>query len=59
MREVLDLLHRVHLGLVENARGTRVADAVDIGQRDIRALVARKIDACNIYIQPYDKIYVQ
>src|SRR5882757_4051150 len=45
--EVLDLFHGIHFGRVENAVGARVADAVDVGQRDVRALVAGKINACD------------
>ncbi len=45
--QVLDLLHGVHVGRVQNAGRARIADAVDVGQRDIDVLVARKIDACN------------
>src|SRR6185312_5901100 len=40
--KVLDLLHRVHFGRVQNAVGTRRSDAVDVGQRDVGALVARE-----------------
>ena len=39
--EVLDLLHGVHLGLVENAAGARMPDAVNVGQRDVDVLLAR------------------
>ena len=34
--EVLNLLHRVDLGCVENACRARMADAVDVSERDIR-----------------------
>src|SRR5258708_17830815 len=39
--EVLDLLHRIHFGLVENTSGARMPDAVDVGQRDVDVLLAR------------------
>src|SRR6185437_13421732 len=45
--QVLDLLHGIHVGLVQNARRTRSADAIDVGERDIRPLITGKIDACN------------
>src|SRR5579864_1228833 len=45
--QVLDLLHRVHFGLVENSAGARTANAIDIRQRDVNVLLSRKIDACN------------
>src|SRR6267143_290811 len=45
--QVLDLFHGVHFGLVENVYGSRLADAVDVSQRDIDVLLARKIDACD------------
>src|SRR5258708_2819308 len=45
--EVMDLLHRVHVGLVQNTGRPRLSDAVNVSQRDKRPLVARKIDACN------------
>src|ERR1700680_4547466 len=47
LAQVLNLLHGFYLGLVENAGGARTADSVDISQRDINVLGARKIDACN------------
>src|SRR5437868_7631114 len=45
--EILHLLSRVNFGFRQNARRSRVADAVNISQRDIHALLTRKIDACN------------
>src|SRR5579864_1655282 len=45
--EVLDLFHGVHFGLVENVAGARLPNAVDIRQRNVDVLLARKIDACN------------
>src|SRR5579864_7995247 len=45
--QVLHLLHRIDLGLVAKATGTRMTDAVDIRQCDVDVLLARKIDACN------------
>ncbi len=45
--EVLHLLHGLDLCFVEDASGARVPDAVDVGQRDVDVLLARKIDACN------------
>src|SRR5579871_2465245 len=45
--EVLNLLHRLDLGFVENARGARMPDAVNVGQRDVDVLLAGKIHACN------------
>src|ERR1700731_5225113 len=45
--EVLNLLHGLDLGCVENSAGARLPDAVDISQRDVDVLLARKIDACN------------
>src|SRR5271169_1477604 len=45
--QVLHLLHRVDLGLVAEATGARMTDAVDVRQRDVDMLLARKIDACN------------
>src|SRR5580698_43381 len=47
LAKVLNLLHRFNFRLIENAGGARIADSVDIGQRNINVLVARKIDACN------------
>src|ERR1700733_15838286 len=47
LAQVLNLLHGLDLGLMENPGGARVADSVDIGQRDINVLIARKVDACN------------
>src|SRR5436190_16705572 len=47
LAQVLDLFHRIHLGLVENAGGPGLPYAVDVRERDKRPLVARKIDACN------------
>src|SRR6266849_2809269 len=47
LAQVLDLLHRVHLGLIENASSARLADAVNIGQCYIDVLLARKIHARN------------
>jgi hypothetical protein len=45
--EVLDFLHGLDIGLLQNLRGTRIADAVNVGERDIHMLVTRKVDACN------------
>src|SRR5258708_16117218 len=45
--QVLDLLQRFNLGRGQNRLRTRVADAVDVSQRDIHMLVAGKIDARN------------
>src|SRR5260370_18095204 len=45
LAQLLDLFHGVHFGLVENMYGSRLADAVDIRQRDIDVILARKIDA--------------
>src|SRR5579863_6356203 len=45
--EVLDLLHRLDLRFVENASRARMADPVNIGQRDVDVLLAGKIHACN------------
>src|SRR5216683_2446822 len=47
LTQVLDLFHRVHLGFVENARGPRLPDSIDVSQRNECPLVTRKIDACN------------
>src|SRR5215813_3070372 len=45
--QVLHLLHRVHIRLIQNARGARITDPIDISQPDIHALLSRKIDASN------------
>src|SRR6266568_1396338 len=45
--KVLDLLHRINVRLIEYASCPRLPDSVDVSQRDKRALIARKIDACN------------
>src|SRR6516165_11911017 len=45
--QVLDLLVRVDLGLFQDAARARIADAVDVSERDYHMLVAWKIDACN------------
>src|ERR1700689_3975904 len=45
--QVLHLLHGLDLSLIEDAAGARVPDAVDVRQRDVDVLLARKIDACN------------
>src|ERR1700757_2238608 len=45
--QVLHLLHRVDLGVIAEATGARMTDAVDVRQRDVDVLLARKIDACN------------
>src|SRR6185437_833569 len=45
--EILNLLVHIHIGAGEKARGTRVPDAIDVSERDIHVLIARKIDACN------------
>src|SRR6476660_10102304 len=47
LAQVLDLFRGVHFGRVQNAGRARIAYAVDVGQRDVGPLVARKIDACN------------
>src|SRR5206468_8153706 len=55
--QVLDLLHRIHIGLIENARRARIANAVNVRQRNKCPLVSRKIDACNschVLILPAD-----
>jgi hypothetical protein len=38
----LNLLHGFNLSLIENAGGARVADSVDVSQRNINVLGARK-----------------
>src|SRR5439155_20846451 len=45
--QILDLLHRVHFGLIENASRPRLPDAINVSERDKRPFVARKIDACD------------
>src|SRR5215469_13427009 len=45
--QVLHLLVRINFGLLQNACSARIPDPVDVSERDIRVLVARKIDACN------------
>src|SRR5579859_746745 len=45
--EVLDFLDRLNLGGLDDLRGARMADAVDVGKRDVNVFVARKIHACN------------
>src|SRR5215469_878893 len=45
--EVGNLLHRIDLRLIENASRARVADPIDIGQRNVDVLLAGKIHACN------------
>src|SRR5579884_2004330 len=45
--EVLNLLVGIDLRGSENAGRPRIADAVDISERDVHVLIARKIDACN------------
>jgi len=43
--QVLDLLHGLNFRGVQNSLRTRVPDTVDIRQRDIHVLIARKINA--------------
>src|SRR5947209_11967032 len=45
--EILHLFHGVHFRRIQYARSARVADSIDVRERDIGALVARKVDACN------------
>src|SRR5207248_821505 len=45
--QVLHLLHRLNLRFIANAPRARMSDAVDVRQRDVDMLLARKIDACN------------
>src|SRR5262245_12643702 len=47
LAEVIGTRHRLHPGLVADARSAGVTDAVDVGERDPDLLGARKIDACN------------
>src|SRR6266851_8546322 len=47
LAEILDLFHGVHFRRIQNACSARVADSIDVRERDIGALVARKVDACN------------
>src|SRR5215469_17011142 len=47
LAEVLNLLHRIDLCLVEDASRARMTDPVNIGQRNIDVLLAGKIHACN------------
>jgi hypothetical protein len=57
--QVLNLLHRLDLRLVENAHGARIADSVDVGQRDINVLIARKVDACNAcHVCPLSLVFI-
>src|SRR5262252_6703216 len=45
--EILNLLHRVNLGFIENTRSSRMPDPVDVGQRYVDMFLAGKIHACN------------
>src|SRR5579859_7147053 len=45
--QVLHLLHGLDLRLIEDLAGAWMSDAVDVRQRDVDVLLARKIDACN------------
>src|SRR5579863_255746 len=54
LAQVLHLLHGFHFGLIKNAGGARNANAVDVGQRDIDALGAREVNACDTcHVCPY------
>src|ERR1035438_6811818 len=50
--QVGNFFHRIHVGRVQNARRARIADTVDVSERDIRVFVARKIDACDTSHDP-------
>src|SRR3954463_6055528 len=54
--EVLNLLDRLNLGRFQNLGGARVADAVDVGQRDVGVLVAGQVDARN---SSHDALYLR
>src|SRR4051812_43860114 len=45
--EVADVGVRAHAGGEEGALGLRIADAVDVGQADLDALVQGNVDACD------------
>src|SRR5215471_8144602 len=45
--QVLDLLHGLNFRGGKNPPRARIADAVNVSQRDLDVLVTRKIDACN------------
>ena len=45
--EIMHLFHRLYVGGGKNPPGTRVANAVDISQRDVHVFVTREIYACN------------
>ena len=45
--EVLHFLHGVNLGGLDDARGARMSDTVDVGQRDVHMFLAGKIHAGN------------
>src|SRR5215467_4326085 len=45
--QVLDLLHGFNFRDSKQTPGTRVPNPVNVRQRDVHVLVARKIDACN------------
>src|SRR3954454_24388878 len=47
LAQILNFLHRIHIGLIESERRARVSNSVNVSQRNERPFVTRKIDACN------------
>jgi len=50
--QVLYLLPRLDVRRLQNSSSARIANSVNVSERDIRVLVARKIDACNTCHDP-------
>src|SRR5207249_10684882 len=55
LAQILNLLHRVHCGLTENSRRSWLADSIHVSERNIHALLTRKINACNASHSPYPR----
>jgi len=54
LAQILNLLHGFDLGLIKNAGGARVADSVDVGQRNINCLLrGRSIPAMRAIVVLY------